>query len=190
MKSRRMRVNSYKNSAQDLVISYNVETYRKFEDMMDISEGVGATVHFHLMLALLGLKSEKKVALSENNSRPDEKRSFSLRTLYQKESTNFETYFGLLTILDNLDKDYSEVVNKLAFEKTEINDTPFLKMTNVKTFYEYMLSGLDVVKEDFLRYGDNPVDVADQIHQYLSDDLESVMDTADLITEGLDSEND
>lgn len=182
-------MNSYKNEAQDLVISYNVETYRKFEKMMDVSEGVGATVHFHLLLALLGLKTLKKLSLNENNGGEDEKRSFSLRTLYQKESTNFETYFGLLTILDNLDKDYNKVVNGLAFEKTQLNQTPFLKMTNVQTFYGYMLSGLDVVKEEFLTYGSNPIDVAYQIHQYLSDDVDDIIEVADLISESISSDD-
>jgi hypothetical protein len=181
---------SYRNIPQDFIMYYNPEVYRKIEKIMDIKDKDGATVHFHFLLALLGLKTNKKIPLDETNCEPDEKRSFSLRTLHQKEATIFETYFGLITILDNLDKDYNDVVNKIAFEKTEINQTPFLKMTNVKTFYNYMMSGLDVIKKDFFHYGDDPVDVADQIHQYLEEENEIVYDALDTVLEGLELEND
>lgn len=180
---------SYKNIPQDLIIHYNVETYRKIEKLMDISEKNGATVHFHFMLALLGLKTKNKIPLDFNNSKDDDKRSFSLRTLYQKEATSFETYFGLITILDNMDQDYNEVVKNLAFEKTEVNNVSFLKMTNVKTFYSYVLSGLDVIKKDFFYYGDDPINVADQIHEYLESESDLVYEALDLVLESIENNN-
>ena len=189
MRLRIQLMNMYKNNATDLILRYNASTYRKLEKMMGISNGSSSMVPFHLMLALLGLEEGKRIPVTEKNGDRVDDRSFSLRTVYQKEATNFEVYFGLLTILDNLDEDYEKVVSQWAFEKTEVNNTPFLKMKNVQTFYEYMIGGLEVIKETFLRYGDNPVDVASQINSYLKDDVEELFDMADLLLDGLE-END
>jgi len=80
----------------------------------------------------------------------------------------------LLTILDNLDLPYETVINDLAFERTEKNNVSFTKMTNVKTFYEYMLAGIDFFENNFLLYGSDPVDVADSIHEFLTNDQSEI----------------
>ncbi|MFW6272580.1 MAG: hypothetical protein ACOC2U_02220 [bacterium] len=167
---------AYKNAAQDLKIQYGVRTYEQIEKMFDLEDG--ETPHLHFLLSLLGLKSDTKIDIDKKDLKSDDKREFSLRTMYQKNQTDFDTYFGLITILDNIDEDFNYVVNTVAFERTEMHDKKFLKMENVKTFYEYMLAGIDAFKHEFFSYGHNPVDVADSIHDFLTIDQE---ETEDLI---------
>src|SRR5690554_1648360 len=158
----------YKNIAQDLTINYKVNTYNLIIDLFDIKDG--ELPSFHMMLALMGYKNRKKTSLNESDGESDKPRNFSLRTLYNRNEADMDAYYGLISILDNLELPYEEVINKIAFERTEINNTPFLKMNNVKTFYEYMLGGITYFENNFLVHGKDPYRVASLIHEFLTDD--------------------
>jgi len=166
-------VKIYKNKPQDLTINYGVATYKKMEDLLDIQEG----------------ETGKRINLDYKDPRNETPRTFSLRTMYQRDETDFDTYFGLITILDNLDQNFDYVVNKLAFERTEVNQKAFLKMTNVRTFYEYMLSGLEYVKREFFTYDSNVVNVADAIHDFLSTENEFILDMVTTLLEEQEAED-
>ena len=170
---------TYKNKPQDLVIHFGVNTYKKIEELFDIQEGETPTLHF--LLALLGLTNQKRIDLDRRDPKSDETRTFSLRTMYQRDETDFDTYFGLITILDNLDDEFEYIVNNIAFERTELHDKTFLKMTNVKTFYEYMLSGLDFVYKEFFTYDSSVVNVADSIHDFLTAENDIALDAIELL---------
>lgn len=161
-------MSNYKNKPQDLKIQYKAETYEKIESLFDLQEGEKTMVHF--MLSLFGyLKKEKtKLDTKDNKSKSHD---FSLRTMYPKDESSFDAYFGFLTILDNLDMPYDRVIKDLAFERTEKNNTPFLKMTNVKTFYEYFLTGISSFEEKILKkYGTTKnIDIADSIYEFLTE---------------------
>lgn len=165
---------NYRNNPADLKIRYNVNNYEKIEKMFDIQDGELPLLHF--MLSLMGYKLGKKIPLDTSDTKSDNTHEFSLRTIYPRNENDFDAYFGLLTILDNLDLSYEEVINGLAFERTEMKKVSFTKMTNVKTFYEYMLSGIDFFVDEFFRYGTNPVDVADSIHDFLTSDQSDIID--------------
>jgi hypothetical protein len=169
----------YKNNPTDLAISIFVKTYEKAKVFFDDQEK--DVLNLHIMLALLGIINNKKIPLDTKDNQSDKPRNFSLRLMYQRGSTDFDTAYGLITILDNLDNDYNYVVNNLAFEKTERNKTPFLKMTNVRTFYEYMLSGLDYIDKEFFNYGTAVEDVADTINEFLEKEEEITSSALDLL---------
>jgi len=86
----------YKNKPQDLTIFYGVNTYRILEKLLDIQEG--ETPYFHFLLSLLGLKSDKRINLDYKDPKNQDARTFSLRTMYQRDETDFDTYFGLITM--------------------------------------------------------------------------------------------
>lgn len=161
----------YKNNAQDLMIKHGIKTYDKVQKIFDFAGQEFVSIHY--MLALLGFDSKIKVSLDSKSS-GDSTRNFSIRTTYPKNSTEMDTQYGLIAILDNIREDYDYVINQLAFEKTEVNNTPFLKMTNVKTYYEYMQGGLDFVEKEFFQYGTNLSDIADSINQYLAEDIDEL----------------
>ncbi|HHX69506.1 MAG TPA: hypothetical protein GX708_15850 [Gallicola sp.] len=163
---------TFRNKPSDLKIRYGVNTYRKIENLFDIQVGELPILHF--MLSLMGYQSGKKIELDDIDSKSDKTHEFSLRTFYPRNENDFDAYFGLLTILDNLDLPYETVINDLAFERTEKNNVSFTKMTNVKTFYEYMLAGIDFFENNFLLYGSDPVDVADSIHEFLTNDQSEI----------------
>jgi hypothetical protein len=84
-------------------------------------------------------------------------------------SNEFDSYFGLLTILDNLEKDYHTVINSLAFEKNG-NEIGYLDMTNVSTFYQYMLGGIQGGFEILSEYDNSCQDslqIFDSMYEYI-----------------------
>jgi hypothetical protein len=168
----------YKNKPQDLKINYKVNTYDYIEKIFDLREGELPLIQF--FLALLGVNKGNKVGLdkSDNSGQTHE---FSLRTVYQRNESDYDSFIGLISILDNLELSYEEVINQIAFERTEMNDKQFLKMTNVKTFFEYMLSGLDSFEELFLHNGEDTLRVAESIHEFLQEDIQDI----DLLLEAL-----
>lgn len=168
----------YINKPADLKILYKVNIYEKIETIFDLKEG--EQPRLHLILALLGLGSKKKIELNSKDRESDKPHEFSLRTVYPKNESDLDAYYGLLSILDNLNLDYDEVINKIAFERTSINDTNFLKMKNVKTFYEYMLAGIDVFNIKFLIDNNGPYDIANNIDAFLNDDQ---METENALSE-------
>lgn len=169
----------YKNNPTDLAITIHVKTYEKTKNFFDEQEK--DILNLHVMLSLLGMINNKKISLQSKDTKSDDRRNFSIRSMYQRASTEFDTAYGLIAILDNLDNDYHHVVNQLAFEKTEKNDTAFLKMTNVKTFYEYMLSGLEYIEKEFFTYGTGHEDVADTINDFLNKEQEITSSALDLL---------
>lgn len=155
-----------KNTPQDLDIKFQAETYEFIEELLNKDTKDVPLLMF--MLSLLGITNNKKVELSTVSG--EKTHQFSLRTMYNKYESDFDAYFGLIAILDNLSEDYDVVINKIAFERTGLNNTPFLKMKNVKTYFEYMLGGIQIFKEKFLVYGKKSIDVVDSIHDFLTDE--------------------
>lgn len=168
----------YKNNAQDLVMKHGVKTYDKIQKIFDFAGQEFVSIHF--MLALIGYDSKNKIPLDSKSS-SELVRNFSIRTTYPKNSTEMDTQYGLISILENTELDYDQVINQIAFEKTEMNDTPFLKMKNVKAFYEYMQGGLDYFEKEFFQYGTKVSDIADAINEYLTEDLDKLTSNIDNI---------
>lgn len=155
-----------KNTPQDLDIKFQAETYEFIEDLLNKDTKDVPLLMF--MLSLLGLINTNKVELTKASGYGSHQ--FSLRTMYNKYESDFDAYFGLIAILDNINEDYDVVINKIAFERTGLNNTPFLKMKNVKTFFEYMLGGIEIFDDKFLSYGRDSKDIVDSIHDFLTDE--------------------
>lgn len=172
----------HKNIPQDLTIRYKVQTYNVIDQLFDIKDG--EMPGFHLLLSLMGYISGSKIPLNTEDSREGKQREFSIRTVYPRNESDLDTYYGLIAILDNLDRNYDEVIDTIAFERTGTNGRPFLKMTNVKTFYEYMLGGIDFFEKTFLKDGHDAYRVAMNIHSYLNkveSDIDEIL--VDMISE-------
>lgn len=163
------------NKPADLKISYKVSSYDKIEEIFDLNEGEQPSLH--LMLALMGLRNKKKIELNTSDNGGNLSHEFSLRTVYPRNESDLDAAYGLISILDNLKMPYDEVINKIAFERTGDNNIPFLKMSNVKTFYEYMLSGIDFFEKNFFVDGKDNVNVARNIHDFLTSDQSDIQDT-------------
>jgi len=146
----------------DFKIKYNVLTYDILDSVLKLE------VHeLMLLLSLMGYYSKKSRKLIEDDKNNKE-HSFSMRTMYNKSSLSFDAFFGLISILELKNLDFNEAFN-IAFEKTSDNDKKFMELDNVKTSFEYMLGGLDVVKEEFLFMGEKKENIVNAIHDYLTD---------------------
>ncbi|QMS85108.1 hypothetical protein [Candidatus Xianfuyuplasma coldseepsis] len=158
----------YKNKSADIKIQYCIEQYDRLETLfkLDFHE-------FALLLSLMGFLHGEKLPINANDNNNKE-HTFS-RTTYDRAETDFDAYFGLLTILDNQALGYDEVINNIAFEKTSQNNVSFPKLTNVSTFYGYLISGIEKTFDEFYKYGNKSYDVASAIHDFLNTDINSEM---------------
>ena len=161
-----------KNSPQDIAIKYGGENYKIIEDLLNKESSDVPLLLF--MLALLGLNNGKKISLEQSDGK--EVHNFSIRTMYNKYAFDFDTYIGLIAILDNKHLPYDEVVNKIAFERTGTNDNKYFEMKNVRTFFEYVLGGIDEFINEFFIYGKTPEDLVSAIHDFLQTDLDGMED--------------
>src|SRR5690606_34243301 len=119
------------------------------------------------LLALLGLKEGRRIPLANSDAEDETVHTFSLRTTYGRYESEYDSYFGLIAILDNQNLSYDEVISQIAFERTGINHRKFQEMTNVKTFFEYLQGGIEVFSDLFFIYDKTPQGVVDALHDYL-----------------------
>ena len=176
----------YQNKPADLKISYKADVYEKIEELFELREGEQPLLH--LMLALMGYKNGKKIDLDTKDLYSDKTHEFSLRTVYNRNASDLDSSYGLMSKLDNLNLSYEEVINRIAFERNSINDKPFLKMQNVKTFYEYMLSGIEFFEDNFLVNGKDLDRISSDIHDFLVSDQSDINDI--LVGLFIEEEND
>lgn len=154
------------NKVSDLTIKYKVDIFEKIENAM----GKGDAIYTHFMLSLLGFHYGKRIDLSTIHG--NKTREFSIRTIHQRNSVDLEAQYGLIAILDNYSKSYEKVVNEIAFERTGSNNKTFYEMENVKTFYEYMLGGIDVFEDKIGKvYGWTDTQISDSIYEFLENEL-------------------
>lgn len=156
------------HNASDIKITYNAEKYKKIDET--IGKYLEETMDFQLLLSLYGFNRNRRIDLDvdDNNG----KHEFS-RTVYQKRDFEMHSRFGFITILANQDKPYSTTVNRLAFEKMDDNNQSFSKLENVRTFYEYLLGGIEPLYDALFEIGytSSVVDLASTLFSLVNNDL-------------------
>jgi hypothetical protein len=176
-------MNQYKNRSADIKIRYFVDEYEKLEKIFNLEFH-----EFALMLALMGKLRGEKLPLDIDDGKNKE-HTFS-RTTYDRAVTEFDSYFGLLSILDNIDLSYDEVINNIAFQKTEESGLSFAKQKNVNTFYGYLISGIEKMYGEFYKLGSNSYDVASCIHDFLSENQDAEIELIEsMLMEELETDN-
>jgi len=165
--------NLVKNIPQDFTVKYKPSTYTFIEKILNQENRDIPMLLF--MLSLLGFSEKKKIPLN-TESKGEEPREISIRTLYMRNESDFDAYIGLIAILDNMHLSADQVINSIAFERTSINGAKFYQMQNVKTFFEYMLGGIDVFIDNFFIYNKNTVNIVDAIHEYLISEYDKLDD--------------
>lgn len=161
-------MNTIRNQPQDIKITVGAAKYKTIEKLLNQDSQDVPLLQF--LLALLGLSEGKKIPLTTTELEDDTVHTFSLRTTYGRYESEYDTYFGLIAILDNTDLSYDEVIGQIAFERTDINKKKFQEMTNVKTFFEYLQGGIEVFVDNFFVYDKTPSGVVDALHEYLLSD--------------------
>lgn len=153
-----------RNIAQDIKINYCA---REFEEIESIFSGLD----FHelnFLLALYGLKENNFIDLNKDDLSGNS-HTFS-RTNYNKSQSEFDTYFGFITIIEHYEESFEKIVHELAFERTSINGRVFSKMHNVQLFYGYLIGGVEKMYKKLREYGGSTIDISDSIHEMLFND--------------------
>lgn len=151
------------HSASDIKFYYNVSQYKRLDDLrssldMDITD-------FQLLLALYGLKNGNRIPIDKKDDTGDE-HTFS-RVVYNRSEVESDSNFGLVTILANLNGDYNEVMNTMAFEKMYKNDLPYSRLPNVLTFYEYLIGGIEYLYNTVFEIGNTESNIAIALYDVL-----------------------
>ena len=164
------------NDPQDIMIRYNATEFKKIDSVLSKYLDI---VDLTFLLALFGYKNHQCIPLDADDGRGEH--TFS-RTVYNKYSVEYDAYFGLFTILTNLEKTYDEVVNKMAFLKTSNTQYKYSQLPSVQTFYGYVLGGIKPLYDICNNYNiDDTTELFDSIYDYLDDELS----ISSLITHGI-----
>lgn len=155
------------NVATDIRIQYDA---KKFKDIAEWLKNMDYTAVL-LLVALYGFKHNRFFQLEAKDTTGDT-HDFS-RTVYNHNEFSLDTYYGLLTILDNREKEPTKVIDELAFAKTKTHNLPYNKLPNVRTFYGYLIGGIKPLHEDLSKYGANVEEMAITLYDLVMDDSET-----------------
>lgn len=154
----------------DIKFEYGAREFKKLNELTKTY--ISDYPEFLLLLSLYGFKHRSKIDLSK---RDDNSESHEIsRTVHQRAETFCESSYGLMTILDNLEQEYSVVINKLAFAKMTDEGKSFTQLPNVQTFYSYMLGGIKPMYNELFEMGDSEEAVARQLYQMVMESDEEV----------------
>lgn len=156
----------------DISIYYDVDKFEKLEKCIDVLPYPEAL----LLVALFGVNNDRRIPLNKKDGK-DNTHTFS-RTVYQRNEIQTESNFGLITILNNLDKGSSEVVNKMAFAKMYHENISFVKLPNVICFYESLIGGIEPLHDLLFEIGDDINSVATALYDELMQDEEKFEEMA------------
>jgi len=149
---------------QDINIKYKADQFKKLENTVGKYLDM---VEFTFLLALFGYKNHSCVPLDTVEG--DTEHTFS-RVSYNKNSIEYDAYFGLFTILTNQDKSYDDVINHLAFLKTSHTSYKYSQLPNVQTYYGYVLGGIQPLFDLCNNYDmKDSVELFDSIYEYLEE---------------------
>lgn len=148
----------------DFTFQYKTDQYDNISAFFG-RHGLNA-VDIQFLTALFGSNAGNKVPLSEKDD--SDQRSFS-RTVFSKNAPDMERDFGLITILNNQDLPYNELLNKKAFLKNG-NGEKFFDLDNVSEFYQSLLGGIEPLHDLISEYGHDEQNVFDGLYDYLTDE--------------------
>ena len=164
---------NYKSEPQDIKVYYKSESYSRLERSFIASRKIEFT-DLSLILSLLGHQKGQCVKLEENDG--GKEHTFS-RTTYNRNTIEFDSFYGLLTILGNLDMKYDEVINKMAFLKTSTTGKKFSGLTNVKYYFGYLLGGIEYFHDIAFQYSfDDLSEIYDSIMEFIEIDASELIE--------------
>ncbi|WP_203637966.1 hypothetical protein [Levilactobacillus wangkuiensis] len=150
----------------DITIKYHAQEYNEVYTFFSAEDDL-SIVKIQTMLALRGLEQKNRIPLVTDDG-SGISRTLS-RVSYNKWGPDYDDAFGLLTILDNLDKPYDQVLNHMAFANNK-NGEKYATLPNVSTFYEYMLGGIESCYQDIAKYGiHDKRQILDSMNEYFQD---------------------
>lgn len=149
----------------DFTFQYKTAQYKNIEAFFE-RHGLDP-VDIQFLTALFGSNAGNKVPLSEKDD--SDQRSFSIRTVFARNAPEMERDFGLITILNNQDLPYNELLNKKAFLKNG-NGGKFFDLENVSEFYQSLLAGIEPLDDLISEYGHDEKNVFDGLYDYLTDE--------------------
>lgn len=170
-------------NASDITTQYYTKEFEKL--YTGLKKHFSSYSEFLLTLALCGYHNKNAVPLNSKNG--EEKHNFSIRTVYTRDSLELDANFGLLTILNNSDKNYDKVLNSMAFKKNN-NGEAFATLVNVNTFFSNLLGGIKPLYDSLDE--NEGLDSDEQLFDNLLYALEDIYENVDqALEELLEKEN-
>lgn len=148
----------------DFTFQFQTTKYNNIENFLTLHRMNSVQIQF--LLALFGSNKDKKFSLNEKDG--SDKRSFS-RTVFSKNAPEMERNFGLITILNNENLPYNDLLNKKAFLKNG-NGEKFFELDNVSEFYQSLLGGISSLNDLMFEYGNDEDNIFDALYDYLTEE--------------------
>lgn len=161
---------------QDIKFQYATDKFSVVRQILEDQSRLSYT-EILLILALIGVETRNNVPLNTNDGKSEHTIS---RTVYSRNSTQLDTYYGLITILANMDDEYNKVLNEMAFAKNTENDTKYIDLVNVQTFYTYYLGGIEHIYDVINSIDKDSIEsVFDSLYDYVMDDIDETLEVYD-----------
>ncbi len=170
--------------SDDIKIRYNADKYKVLEKIFTTNK-IMDLPEFTFYLALFGYHNN--ICIPLDTVKGEAEHTFS-RVSYSRSSVEYDAYFGLFTILANQDKNYDEVINHIAFEKTSQTDKKYSSMTNVQTYYGYVLGGIEPLYDIVSQYDVNDyTELFDSLYSYLLQDISEITAELNIVKKEIES---
>lgn len=177
-----MSKNRRQHQASDIRISYDSDKFKKIDTLWRKYHG-DSYAELLLLLALYGIKHDRRIPLDQRNVEEGEEHNFS-RTVYQRSEVEMHSMMGLITILANLEGNKEEILNQKAFARMYNYNLPYAKLPNVQTFYQSILGGIQPLYNLLTELGNTPQDIAVTIYdEIIEDDSKFSLLVAELIAD-------
>lgn len=169
-----------KMSSADIKFRYEQDKFEKIRKVLESNQRLSYP-DLQFVLALFGVNSNNSIPISSISG----DKSFEIsRTVYDKNSIDFDSRFGLLTILMNDEKEYAEVVNNLAFQKNGDGRTRYQDLINVSTFYGCFLGGIEPLYELLNKYNiESDVEIFNSLYDLVLESEEEIIKVLEDIEE-------
>lgn len=148
----------------DFTFQFQTAKYNNIENFLTLHRMNSVQIQF--LLALFGSNKDKKFSLNEKDG--SDQRSF-YRTVFSKNAPEMERNFGLITILNNENLPYNDLLNKKAFLKNG-NGEKFFELDNVSEFYQSLLGGISSLNDLMFEYGNDEDNIFDALYDYLTEE--------------------
>lgn len=156
--------------ATDIIINQAGKEYKEIEKTLSLD-----TPSLTFLLSLYGLAHDNYIEYWKKSIDNNE-HSFS-RTTYPKNSSEYDSYFGLITLIKHMGEPVDEIT-KIAFESTTDNNVSFNKLENVRNYYGYLVGGAKLLHYDIYKNGKDKSDVALSLFEILQ--KSNIFDTSRL----------
>lgn len=159
------------NIAQDITVKCNSKKIKFIQNFFNKVDNY----KLMMLLSIIGLTNNRYINIDKDDG-TNEEHTFSIRTIYTRFSAEMDSNIGLISMLENFNMDYNNVVNNIAFETTSKSGKKYQELYNVELFIGYLLGGVDYIYDEVTLFGYDDESVFDGFFESIINESEDLIE--------------